>query len=245
MHDPMPSADVVVSLRDVLKDYRGLRPLRLQSLEVGQGESVALVGLDRTAAEVFVNLVIGATLPDSGEVLSFGTPTNAITDADEWLAGMHRFAILSERVVLLESFTVEQNLALPFSLEVDRISEEVSSRVRELAEEVGLASHMLAAAVGTLSVSAVHRTRLAKALALGPRVLLAEHPNAALPADEVSRFAGDLTAIARRRQMTMIVMTADVAFARAVAGRALRLHPATGQLTAVGGWKDWLARRST
>jgi ABC-type polar amino acid transport system ATPase subunit len=80
-------------------------------------------------------------------------------------------------------------------------------------------------------------------LALGPRVLLAEHPNAALPAEELSRFAADLAAIARRRQMAMIVMTADVAFARAVAGRALRLHPATGQLTTVGGWKDWLARR--
>ena len=239
----MPSVDVVISLRDVRKDYRGLRPLRLQSLEVRAGESVALVGLDSTAAEVFVNLVIGATLPDSGEVLSFGTPTTTITDADEWLAGMHRFAILSERVVLLESFTVEQNLALPFSLEIDRISEEVSSRVRELADEVGLASHILAEAVGTLGASALHRTRLAKALALGPRVLLAEHPNAALPAEDLPRFAIDLAAIAARRQLAMVVMTADAAFARAVAGRALRVHPATGQLTTVGGWKDWLARR--
>ena len=239
----MPSVDVVISLRDVHKDYRGLRPLRLQSLEVRQGESVALVGLDSTAAEVFVNLVIGATLPDSGEVLSFGTPTSAITDADEWLAGMHRFAILSERVVLLESFTVEQNLALPFSLDIDRISDEVASRVRELADEVGLASHVLAEAVGTLNASGVHRTRLAKALALGPRVLLAEHPNAAFPPEELPRFAIDLAAIAARRQLAMVVMTADATFARAVAGRAFRVHPATGQLTTVGGWKDWLTRR--
>jgi ABC-type transporter Mla maintaining outer membrane lipid asymmetry ATPase subunit MlaF len=239
----MPSVDVVISLRDVRKDYRGLRPLRLQSLEVRQGESVALVGLDSTAAEVFVNLVIGATLPDSGEVLSFGTPTSAITDADEWLAGMHRFAILSERVVLLESFTVEQNLALPFSLDIDRISDEVSSQVRELADEVGLASHVLAEAVGTLNAGALHRTRLAKALALGPRVLLAEHPNAVLPAEELPRFATELAAIAARRQLAMVVITADATFARAVAGRAFRVHPATGQLTTVGGWKDWLTRR--
>jgi ABC-type lipoprotein export system ATPase subunit len=239
----MPSADVVISLREVRKDYQGLRPLRVQSLDVRQGESVALVGLDRTAAEVFVNLVIGATLPDSGEVLSFGTPTSAVTDADEWLAGIHRFGILTERVVLLESLTVEQNLALPFSLEIDRIPQELSSRVRELADEAGIASHRLGEAAGTLSAGALHRTRLAKALALGPRVLLAEHPNAALPVEEVSRFATDLAAIAARRQMAMVVMTADITFARAVSGRALMVHAATGRLAPVGGWRTWLARR--
>jgi len=239
----MPSADVVISLRDIRKDYRGLRPLRVQSLDVREGESVALVGLDRVAAEVFVNLVIGATLPDSGEVLSFGTPTSAITDADEWLSGLHRFGILSERIVLLESCTVEQNLALPFSLEIERIPEEVSSRVRELADEVGIPTHLLAEAAGTLGAGALHRTRLAKALALGPRVLLAEHPNAALPAEDVSRFAADLAAIAARRRMAMIVMTADVTFARAASDRALMVRSATGQLTPAGGWRDWLARR--
>ena len=239
----MPSADLVIALRDVQKDYRGLRPLRVQSLDVRQGESVALLGFDGVAAEVFVNLVIGATLPDAGDVCSFGTPTSAITDADEWLSGMHRFGILSERVVLLESCTVEQNLALPFSLEIDQIPAEVRSRVRELADEVGIAPRLLTEAAGTLSAGALHRTRLAKALALGPRVLLAEHPNATLPADEVRRFATDLAAIASQRRMAMLVMTADIAFARAVADRVLTVHPATGHLTAAGGWRAWLAGR--
>jgi ABC-type lipoprotein export system ATPase subunit len=239
----MPSADVVLALHDVRKDYRGLRPLRVQNLDVRHGESVALLGLDRVAAEVLVNLVIGATLPDAGDVHSFGTPTRAVTDADEWLAGMHRFGILSERVVLLESFTVEQNLALPFSLEIDQISSDVRARVRELASEVGIASHALASVVGTLGADVLQRTRLAKALALGPRVLLAEHPNAALPAEEVPRFAADLAAIAGHRQMAMLVMTADATFARAVSDRSLVLNAATGQLTPAGRWRDWLTRR--
>src|SRR5688572_7289080 len=103
----MPPADVVLALHDVRKDYHGLRPLRLQHLEVRQGESVALLGFDRVAAEVLVNLVIGATLPDAGDVQTFGIPTRAITDADEWLSGIHRFGILSERILLMESFSVE------------------------------------------------------------------------------------------------------------------------------------------
>ena len=173
----MPPADVVLALHDVRKDYHGLRPLRLQRLDVRQGESVALLGFDRVAAEIFSNLVIGAALPDAGDVQTFGTPTRSIADADEWLAGMHRFGILSERIVLLESSSVEQNLALPFSLEIDQIPPDVRARVRGLADEVGLATRWLTEPAGTLTADALQRTRLAKALALGPRVLLAEHPN--------------------------------------------------------------------
>lgn len=238
----MPSADIVVALRGVRKDYRGLRPLRLEQLDVCQGESVALLGFDSAAAEVLVNLMTGATLPDAGDVEAFGSSTAAITDADAWLAAMDRFGILSERVVLLESFTVEQNLALPFSLEVDDMPLAVRADVRQLADEVGLLPSWLPQSVARLDADAQLRVRLGKALALGPRVLLAEHPNAALPPDDVPRFAADLAGIAARRNLAMVVMTADAAFARAVSDRVLTWQPATGQLTRASGWRDWLTR---
>ena len=53
----------VLRLSGVIKDYRGLRPLRIAALSVAAGEHVALVGVDQVAAEVFINLVTGATLP--------------------------------------------------------------------------------------------------------------------------------------------------------------------------------------
>jgi ABC-type lipoprotein export system ATPase subunit len=67
-------------------------------------------------------------------------------------------------------------------------------------------------------------------LALRPRVLLAEHPNALLPSDESSRFASDLARITEQRGIAALVMTADPAFARAVAARVLEVQPATGAL---------------
>jgi len=239
----MPSTDVVIALRAVHKDYRGLRPLRVEHFELRESESVALLGFDRVAAEVLVNLITGATLPDSGDVDVFGTPTRAITDPDAWLAAMDRFGILSERASLLELFTSEQNLALPLSLEVDDMPPAVRSSVRRLADEVGIGSEQLAQSVARLDADAQLRVRLGKALAMDPRVLLAEHPNAALPPDEVPRFAADLAAIAARRQLAMVVMTADVTFARAVSDRVLMLKPATGELTPASGWRDWFTRR--
>lgn len=237
----MPLADVVVSLRNVHKDYRGLRPLRVKQLELRQGESVALMGFDQVGAEVLVNLITGATLPDSGDVNVFGEATSAVTDADAWLTAAEQFGILSDRIVLLESLSVEQNLALPFSLEIDDLPVPVRAAVGRLADEVGVAEY-LSEAVGHLDAVSQTRVRLGKALALSPRVLLAEHPNLTLPTPELPRFAADLAGIAASRGLAMVVMTADPTFAAAVSDRVLTVAPATGALNGPAGWRRWLTR---
>jgi ABC-type lipoprotein export system ATPase subunit len=152
---------------------------------------------------------------------------------------MDRFGILSQRVVLLDAFTVEQNLALPLTLEVEQLSESVRETVRALAQEVGIQSAQLSQSPASLDASAQLRVRLGKALALGPRVLLAEHPNATLPGEAVSRFAADLKAIAAARRLALLVLTADSAFARAVSTRTLTLNPATGELARTPAWRKW------
>ena len=239
----MPPGDLVLSLHDVRKDYHGLRPLRLQHLDLHDGESVALIGFDHVGAEVLSNLIMGGTLPDAGDIHAFGTLTRSITNVDDWLGAMHRFGILSDRIVLLESFSVEQNLALPFSLEIEPVPDHIRLRVRALAHEVGLDAALLGQAAGHLDPEALQRARLAKALALDPRILLAEHPNASLSADAGTRLARNLSSIAKRRHLTLLVMTADVNFAREAADRVLTVRAATGQLTPAGGWRGWFARR--
>ena len=238
----MPSTDVAISLRNVHKDYGGLRPLRVQRLELRQGESVALMGCDQVGAEVLVNLITGATLPDSGDVDVFGAATGAITDPDAWLAATDQFGILSDRIVLLESFSAEQNLALPLSLELDDLPMTLRSQVRRLADEVGVTQAQLSQAVAHLDAESQLRVRLGKALALGPRVLLAEHPNLTLSAEQAPRIAADLARIAASRRLAMVVITAEPTFANAVSDCVLTLTPATGALTAGSRWRRWLTR---
>lgn len=238
----MPPGDVVVALRGVRKDYHGLRPLRIEQFELREGESVALLGLDRAAAEVLVNLITAATLPDAGEVEVFGASTRAIADPDTWLRALDHFGILSERAVLVDELTVEQNLALPLSFEVDEMRAELRDQVRQLADEAGIASGELGQPMGGAGPTVRTRVRFGKALALGPRVLLAEHPNAALPPSDVARFASDVSTVASRRRLALLVMTADAAFAGAVCRRVLTLRPATGELAAASGWRTWLPR---
>jgi len=138
-----PSAAVVVELRRVSKDYRSLRPLRVEQLTLRRGRSIALLGFDEAMAAVLTDLITGATVPDTGDVIVFGTPTAAISDGDAWLKLLDRLGLLSERSVLVDRFTAEQNLMLPITLDLEGAPEELRQRVRGLAAEVGLGTDEL------------------------------------------------------------------------------------------------------
>lgn len=236
----MPDAPPLLSLRGVEKDYHSLRPLRLRQLDLHEGDVVALLGLDQAAAEALVNLAAGATLPDTGEVLILGRPTSAINDGDAWMQALDHFGIISERAVLLDQMTTEQNLAVPLSLELHALPDDIRSRVTALAEEVGLASETLPRFALELSPLDRMRLRLGRALALGPRILLAEHPNATLGPAERGPFAALLTQVAAARRLALLVLTADRAFAEAAAADVRSVNPATGELTSLArGWRGW------
>ena len=237
----MPPGEVLVELRGVIQDYHALRPLRVRQLDLRQGQSLALVGFDLTMAEVLVNLITGASIPDTGDVRVFGRSTHEIASADEWVSTLDRFGLISERAVLVDQFTVEQNLALPLSLDIDDMSNDLRASTRALAEEVALPADLLRAPTGSLSAAMKLRLRLGRALALTPRVLLAEHPNASLGPDEAPVFAADFARIVGTRGLASLVLTADRTFAGAIADEVLTLEPATGGLKAASGWRRWFA----
>jgi ABC-type polar amino acid transport system ATPase subunit len=223
-------SDPVLELSGVSKDYRGLRPLRIERLAVRAGEAVAIVGLDQVTAEVFVNLVTGTTLPDRGEVTVFGRSTATIADSTEWLAVVDRFGIVSERAVLLDVLSVVQNLAMPFTLDIEPPADAVRVRAEALAREVGLPEASWTAPIARLDAAAWMRVRLGRAIALDPDVLLLEHVSASIGGEAVASLAAAIREVAARRGSALVAATADKTFARAVADRVLTLDPASGRL---------------
>ena len=238
----MTGDNLLIEVTGVTKDYHGLRPLRVEHLQIGAGESVALLGVDAAMAEVLVSLITGAQLPDEGEVRLFGRPTKSITGVDDWVKELDRFGLISARAVLVDQFTTEQNLALPLSLEIEPLPPDIRAQVGQLASEVGLTNEELGAITAVLSPGAQLRLRVGRALALRPEVLIAEHPNALLPGNESLRFAADFARIAAGRAIAALVMTADPAFAAVIAKRVLEFQPATGRLVEKqSGWRRWFS----
>ena len=233
-------ASPVIEIAGLVKHYRGLRPLRVKTLVVRDGERVAVSGLDAVAAEVFVNLLNGAILPDEGDVTVLGQRTADITSEQAWLASLERIGIVTPRAVLLEGSTVAQNLALPFTLDIDPIPDDVWPRIRDLAGAAGLAADALAALAGHAAPAVRMRLHLARALALGPRLVLLEHPTLGLPADQVGAFADSVAAAADAKALTVLAVTEDEVFADRLAGRALRVQAATGALVNARGWRRWI-----
>ena len=222
----------VLAVDGVVKSYGGLRPLRLKRLEVHAGETVALAGFDQTTAEVFANLVTGATLPEEGTVTVFGRSTADIVDSDDWLATVDRFGIISERVVLLDQFTPLQNIAMSLTLAVEPLAPDVRVEAERIATEAGLTPSQWELPLAGAGLASRHRVRLGRALAGSPAVLLVEHPVAGLEAREITALADDLKRVAAARTLALVVLAAEAAQAEAFAGRVLKLNGGTGELTA-------------
>ncbi len=220
----------VLEIADLVKGYHGLRPLRVQSLVVEPGEALAILGLDAVGAEVLINLLTGAMLPDTGEVRVFGQSTAAIADSDAWLGVVDRFGLVSARAVLLEPLSVVQNLAMPFSLDIEPPSAALRERAVGLAAEVGLAEGGWDRPVGSLDAEGKLRVRLGRAVALDPAILVLEHPSDGLDRARVAEVGRHIRAVASARRMTALTLTADAEFAGHAAARVLTFEPSTGRL---------------
>ena len=221
----------------VVKEYGGLRPLRVANLAVSVGECVALAGLDVPAAETFVLLATGAGLPDQGEVRVMEEATSAITEGDAWLASLDRFGVVSHRASLVDAVTIEQNIAMSYTLSIDPIADDVREKVRALAASVGLDPEDLPKPGAAVTGAARLRAHLARALAHDPVVLLLEHPTLHVDRADAAALGASIAAATRARQTGVLALTDDAELSAGMGARRLKLNPSTGDCAPVKrGW---------
>jgi ABC-type lipoprotein export system ATPase subunit len=227
----------IVEIVGLEKQHAGLRPLRIARLAIAPGDRYTVSGLDQAAAEAFVHLVTGALLPDAGDIRVDGRSTRDIVTDTEWLVSLDRFGIVTERAVLLDGLSVAANLALPLTLAIDPMLDEMKVRVARMADEVEIAGARLDAQLATLSPAERVRVHLARALAVNPAVLLLEHPTARLDDEAAEALGTTLKAISSARGLAWIAITEHERFARATGATRLKLRGATGELVKEGRWR--------
>ncbi len=224
----------VLELSHLVKDYRGLRPLRIDQFALGDAEQTAILGLDRPAAETLINLITGAALPDSGDIRVFGRRTADITDSADWLAVVDRFGIVTERAVLLDgSDGGSEPRAAVFARHRTAVRRPPLEGHRRWRDEVGLARGRLGSRRRDRSMAWIARGcdwdarwRSAQASCCSNMRPLALSG---------SRWRRSRRRSAARRPAATSPrwrLGADPEFAAAVADRVLTLDPATGRLAA-------------
>ena len=159
----------------------GLRPLRIRELTIGAGERVSLGGLDAGAGELLVNLVTGASVPDQGEVRVFGQPhrRHRRTAMRGWScsngsASCRRAACCSRarrccRTSRCRSRWRSTRCRRTWPRRVEALRDGVRTRSGPLAAECR---------AGELPADVRVLAHLARALALGPDLIVIEHPTA-------------------------------------------------------------------
>lgn len=233
-----PLADPLIEIRDAVKAFGGLRPLRVRRLTVAPGERLVVGGLDAAAAETLVHLVTGASVPDAGAVMVAGRNTRDIATDTEWLTSLDRFGIVTRRAVLLDSLSIAANLALPLTIAIDPIAPDTRRQVGALATLVELPESRLDAAAASLTPAERCRVHLARALAVDPQLLLLEHPTADVSEAHEREALGRLVArIGHARGLGWLAVTEDEVFGRASGSTRVRLNPASGDLAGASWWK--------
>jgi lipoprotein-releasing system ATP-binding protein len=171
-------SEVLVAARELEREYRvgpeTVRVLRGVSLEVGAGESLALIGASGVGKSTLLHLLGGLDRPTAGQVLFAGEDMYARSESA--LARLRRteIAFIFQFYNLLGEMTALENAMMPALLQ--RLpATQARERGAAALHEVGLGDR-LAHRPGELSGGEQQRVAIARALVAEPRLVLADEP---------------------------------------------------------------------
>ena len=213
---------VILEARDLVKRYPlgegEVEALSGVSLQVQQGEFVAIMGTSGSGKSTMLHLLGGLDLPTSGEVVIDGIGISALDEEHRTLTRRAKTGFVFQFFNLIPLLSVAENVALPFLIAGDPASRH-RARVEELLAMVGL-SDKAGHAPDQLSAGEQQRVALARALATGPAILLADEPTGNLDYTTGAEILDLLWDSADRLGQTIVLVTHD-ARAAAYADRVL------------------------
>jgi ABC-type lipoprotein export system ATPase subunit len=207
----------MVILRQLSKMYsRGeamVTALRDVNLEMKPGEFCAFVGPSGCGKSTLLNLVAGLDLPTSGEIVLDGRSTRNLTGYEWTKIRRETIGIVFQAFHLVHGLTAEENIALPLMLRGEN-GRETAQRVEDMLERVGM-SHRRKHRPAELSGGEQQRIAIARALAHGPRLLLADEPTGNIDSHQGAGIMSLIRELAISGGQTVLLVTHSLAAAQA------------------------------
>jgi len=195
-------------------------------LEVERGELVAVVGSSGSGKSTLLHVLGLLDIPDKGAVYLDGRRIDNGPDRRRDALRNRTFGFIFQFYHLLPELTALENVMLPRMIRHGLLSylpirREVRAEATALLERVGL-SHRLDHRPSELSGGEMQRTAIARALAGGPEILLADEPTGNLDSTTGQGVLELLRDLNRERGLTMMMVTHDLGIAQQ-ADRIVRL----------------------
>lgn len=204
--------DVVLSVRDIKKTFmEGGQPLHILrggGFDLRRGEIIALVGPSGSGKSTLLQCVGLLDKPTSGSILLTGNPVHKMDDEMRTMMRRHKIGFVYQRHNLLSDFTALENVMLPmFANGMDERSAYIQAmKLLRAANVAHRASHL----PGEMSGGEQQRTAVARALANGPEILLADEPTGSLDPNHASAVFDLLLNLVRKNKMAMLFVTHDM-----------------------------------
>lgn len=189
------------------------------SLEVQEGEFVAIVGTSGSGKSTLLNLMGGLDTPTSGQVFVRGKDLGVMSDEERTIFRRRNIGFVFQNYNLVPILDVYENIVLPLDLDSERVDEAFFARVVAM---LGL-EDKLKQLPNTLSGGQQQRVAIARALITKPQVVLADEPTGNLD----SRTSADVLGLIRRTSrdfhQTVVMITHNNDIAR-LADRIVRIE---------------------
>ena len=188
------------------------------SLEVEQGESIALVGVSGAGKSTLMTLLAGLDVPTTGEIELLGHNLTTLDDEQRAQLRSESIGFVFQNFLLLPTLTALENVTLPCLIQNKAIDIE---RAKQLLAVVGLQgreTHL----PSQLSGGEQQRVALARAFMINPKILFADEPTGNLDQQTAAMVIELLFELNRDNGTTLILVTHDDALA-ARCDRVMRL----------------------
>jgi len=221
--EPAASSSPKIRIRDLHKSFGPKLVLDGIDLEVGQGESLVVIGGSGTGKSVLLKCILGIMQPEQGSIEIDGVEVTELPGrAREEV--MHKFGMLFQGAALFDSLPVWENVAFGL-LHVQKL-ERAAARQRavEVLGRVGLPPEVADLSPAELSGGMQKRVGLARAIATQPEILFFDEPTTGLDpimADVINQL---IARSVRELGATAVSITHDLASARKIGDRIAMLY---------------------
>jgi putative ABC transport system ATP-binding protein len=214
--------DALVQLSDVTKQYDDDKSPAVAhvTVDVGHGESVAVMGPSGSGKSTLLNLIAGLDRPSSGTVRVGDVQVDELSETGLARFRRRQVGMIFQFFNLLDDMTVADNVLLPAQL-AGVPSSKARARLDELLTALRIEKHR-DAYPARLSGGERQRVAIARALVNRPPLLLADEPTGALDSatgEEIGELLLDLNSSGQ----TLIVVTHDPALAARYAKRVIQI----------------------
>lgn len=239
----------LLRVHNLVKRYGAFEALKSVSIEVAEGEVVAVIGPSGSGKSTLVRCINmlepihGGAMYLDGELLGYQVKNGQLIEMKSRERAMQRqhMSMVFQQFGLFPHMTVEQNV-MEGPVQVLGVSKtDARQAARHLLSRVGLAQHFTAYP-GQLSGGQCQRVAIARALAMRPRIMLFDEPTSALDPELVGEVLDVMTDLSKAGK-TMIVVTHEIGFAREVADRIVFMTE--GTIIEEGNAKEVLAAPKT